>query len=71
VARKFFDGVVAEATQLGLMSDEHFTVDGTLLEACASLKGLRRCSQKLSTWSNAGENDHREYCQLYNHEESS
>ena len=38
VARKFFDGVVTEATQLGLMSDEHFTVDGTLLEACASLK---------------------------------
>ena len=24
VARQFFDGVVAEATQLGLMSDEHF-----------------------------------------------
>ena len=42
VARKFFDGVVAEATQLGLMSDEHFTVDGTLLEACAGLKSFKK-----------------------------
>src|ERR1700726_877178 len=36
-ARKFFDLVVGEAKRLNLMSDEHFTVDGTLLEACASL----------------------------------
>jgi transposase len=42
VARKFFDGVVTEATQLGLMSDDHFTVDGTLLEACAGLKSFKR-----------------------------
>jgi transposase len=42
VAKKFFEGVVAEATQLGLMSDEHFTVDGTLLEACASLKSFKQ-----------------------------
>jgi len=27
---------------MGLMSDEHFTVDGTLLEACASLKSFQR-----------------------------
>ena len=42
VAKKFFALVVAEATALGLMSDEHFTVDGTLLEACASLKSFKR-----------------------------
>ena len=42
VARKFLDGVVTEATQLGLMSDDHFTVDGTLLEACAGLKSFKR-----------------------------
>ena len=42
VARKFFDAVVGEATELGLMSDEHFTVDGTLLEACASLKSFKK-----------------------------
>jgi hypothetical protein len=27
---------------MGLMSDEHFTVDGTLLEACASLKSFKK-----------------------------
>src|SRR5580700_2353793 len=34
VAKKFFELVVAEAEGRDLMSDEHFTVDGTLLEAC-------------------------------------
>jgi transposase len=42
VARKFFDLVVIEAQVLDLMSDEHFTVDGTLLEACAGLKSFKR-----------------------------
>ena len=42
VAKEFFRLVVAEATKLSLMSDEHFTVDGTLLEACASLKSFKK-----------------------------
>jgi transposase len=42
VARKFFDQVVKQAQALELMSDEHFTVDGTLLEACASLKSFKK-----------------------------
>jgi len=42
VAKEFFGLVVAEATALGLMSDEHFSVDGTLLEACASLKSFQK-----------------------------
>jgi transposase len=41
VAREFFRLVVAEATWSGLMSDEHFRVDGTLLDACASLKSFK------------------------------
>ncbi len=41
IARKFFDLVVEEARGLDLMSDEHFTVDGTLLEACAGLKSFK------------------------------
>ena len=41
VSRKFFDLVVEEARDLDLMSDEHFTVDGTLLEACAGLKSFK------------------------------
>ena len=38
-ARAFFAEVVAEARCRRLLSAEHFTVDGTLLEAWASLKG--------------------------------
>src|ERR1700730_17610657 len=42
IAAAFFEAVVAQARTAGLLSDEHFTVDGTLLEACASLKSFRR-----------------------------
>jgi len=45
VAKRFFELVVAEARNLDLMSDEHFTVDGTLLEACAGLKSFRKTDQ--------------------------
>jgi transposase len=41
VAREFFGRIVAQAQGLGLMSDEHFTVDGTLIEAWASLKSFK------------------------------
>jgi transposase len=40
VAAAFFDAVVGQARQAGVLSDEHFTVDGTLLEAWASLKSF-------------------------------
>jgi transposase len=42
VASAFFDAVVTQAREAGLMSDEHFTVDGTVLEAWASLKSFQR-----------------------------
>lgn len=42
VARQFFEGVVREARSRGLISAEHFTVDGTLIEAWASMKSFRR-----------------------------
>jgi len=42
IAQAFFDRVVAHARERGLMSDEHFTVDGTLIEAWASLKSFQR-----------------------------
>jgi IS5 family transposase len=42
VASAFFDAVLHQARDAGLMSDEHFTVDGTLLEAWASLKSFQR-----------------------------
>jgi len=41
VSRRFFDAVVAEARRRNLLSDDHFTVDGTLLDAWASLKSFR------------------------------
>jgi len=37
----FFDGVVKRAMDAGLCSDDHFSVDGTLIQSQASLKGLR------------------------------
>lgn len=46
VAREFLGEVVAQAQVQGLTSDEHFTVDGTLIEACASLKSFQRKDQK-------------------------
>ncbi len=41
VAQEFFAAVVAAARKLRLLSDEHFTVDGTLIEAWASEKSYR------------------------------
>src|SRR5215813_10186575 len=42
IAQAFFERVVALARERGLLSDEHFTVDGTLIEAWASLKSFKR-----------------------------
>jgi transposase len=42
VAEAFFQAVLRQARELGLLSDEHFTVDGTLLEAWASAKSYQR-----------------------------
>jgi transposase len=46
VAGEFFAAVVEEGRRLGLMSSEHFTVDGTLIEAWASLKSFRPKDEK-------------------------
>src|SRR5438477_7527360 len=42
IAVLFFEQVLAEARARGLTSDEHFTVDGTLVEAWAGLKSFKR-----------------------------
>src|SRR5271154_3493154 len=42
VAKEFLQRVVEQARNAGLTSDEHFCVDGTLLEAWASLKSFSR-----------------------------
>jgi transposase len=46
VAREFLGEVVMQAQCEGLTSDEHFTVDGTLIEAWASLKSFQPKGQK-------------------------
>lgn len=37
----FFDAVLVKALQAGLCSDEHFSVDGSLIESYASIKSFR------------------------------
>jgi len=57
VAQSFFSQVKEQAA--GLMSDEHFTVDGTLIEAWASHKSFRRKDQR-DGGPDAGKNFHGE-----------
>lgn len=54
IPRKFFLAVVAEAGERRLLSDEHFTVDGTLIEANASLKSFRKKGGKGGDGGTAG-----------------
>jgi len=42
IARQFFDGVLRQAREANLLSAEHFSVDGTLIEAWASQKSFRK-----------------------------
>jgi transposase len=42
VAEGFFAAVLGQAREGGLLSDEHFTVDGTLIEAWAGHKSFKR-----------------------------
>src|SRR5689334_13796458 len=42
IATAFFEAVLIHADSARLLSDEHFTVDGTLLEAWASQKSFRQ-----------------------------
>lgn len=41
IATRFFQSIRDQARQKNLMSEEHFTVDGTLLEAWASMKSFQ------------------------------
>jgi len=50
-SKVFFAEVVAQAREARLTSDEHFTVDGTLIEAWASLKSFKKKDEKKSSGS--------------------
>jgi len=59
VARRFFDEVVRQPAGLGLLSDEHFSVDGTLIEAAASLKSFRPKDEPPSQRPDGGSDSNR------------
>jgi transposase len=42
IAQAFFEAILKQAREENLLSDEHFTVDGTLLEAWASMKSYQK-----------------------------
>jgi len=46
VARQFFAEIVRQAKQRGLLSSEHFSVDGAMVEAWASQKSFRPKQEK-------------------------
>lgn len=56
IAQGFFTAVLAEAAQHHLLSAEHFTVDGTLLEAWASHKSFRPKDEPPAPPSTGGSN---------------
>jgi len=57
VAEAFFQAVVAQAREAGLLSDEHFTVDGTLIEAWAGQKSFRPKDEDPGPGSGGSERD--------------
>jgi IS5 family transposase len=44
IARKFLSAVLAQPKVKGLLSSDHFSVDGTLIEAWASMKSIKPCN---------------------------
>ena len=56
IADLFFDQVMAIARKRGLLSDEHFTVDGTLIEAWAGQKSFQKKAGSSQPPSDGGSN---------------
>jgi transposase len=46
IIQRFFGGVVRRAIDAGLVSEDHFSADGTLIQSYASLKSLRPIDPK-------------------------
>jgi len=55
--QRFFDGVVRQAIDEGLVSAEHFSVDGTLLQAWASMKSVKPLAERETTVADAAPED--------------
>ena len=54
VARLFFDRVLEQAREKHLLSNEHFTVDGTLIQAWAGQKSFQKKTEKKKPKSGKG-----------------
>jgi transposase len=54
IAEAFFQAVLQQAREWSLLSDEHFSVDGTLLEAWASVKSYQRKDAKETSADDPG-----------------
>ena len=61
IARGFFEAIVSQAREQGLTSDEHFSVDGTLIEAWASMKSVRRKDGSDDPPQGGGRNPERDF----------
>ena len=61
IAQAFFERVLAQARAKGLTSDEHFSVDGTLIEAWASLKSFRPRDESDDPPEGGGRNPDRDF----------
>lgn len=55
--RDFFDRVVSDAILEGLVSEDHFSVDGTLIQSFASMKSLRPVDSKDRKVSDSSDDD--------------
>ena len=54
IAGAFFQAVMRQAEQQGLLSDEHFTVDGTLIEAWANRRSFQEKKDPPKTGTGSG-----------------
>ncbi|MBL8965287.1 MAG: transposase, partial [Phycisphaerae bacterium] len=45
IAKKFSDKIVMKAFEAGLISEEHFSIDGSLIQSHASLKSLKHIEE--------------------------
>lgn len=61
VAQRFLDAVLNHARARGLLSDDHFSVDGTLIEAWASMKSFRPKGESDDEAPPAGRNSERNF----------
>ena len=61
IARELFEAIVEQARMAGLLSDEHFSVDGTMIEAWASHKSFRPKDGSGGPGGSGGRNEARDF----------